>query len=156
MLFTKIDEGKMDLRGTGTYWLIKSEPSTWSWDDQVRQGTEPWNGVRNYQARNNLRAMSVGDLCFFYHSVKERTIVGVVEVASPYRLDPTDLDGVFGLVDVKTICALKKPICLDQIKLVPPLQNMALLKQSRLSVQPVSPEEWEIILQLSGDRFLLI
>lgn len=133
-----------------SYWLIKSEPSTWSWADQVAKGTEPWNGVRNYQARNNLKSMKIGDLCFFYHSVKERSIVGIVEVVSDYRLDPTDHDGVFGLVDVKTVRSLVKPVCLDQIKLVPALQNMALLKQSRLSVQPVTCEEWQIILDLAG------
>lgn len=132
-----------------SYWLIKSEPSTWSWADQVTKGTEPWNGVRNYQARNNLKSMKIGDLCFFYHSVKERSIVGIVEVVSDYRLDPTDHDGVFGLVDVKTVRSLAKPVCLDQIKHVPGLQNMALLKQSRLSVQPVTAEEWQIILDLS-------
>ena len=132
-----------------SYWLIKSEPSTWSWADQVAKGTEPWEGVRNYQARNNLKAMKTGDLCFFYHSVKERSIVGIVEVASDYRLDPTDHDGVFGLVDVKTVRPLQKSICLDQIKLVPALQDMALLKQSRLSVQPVTAEEWAVILDLS-------
>ena len=135
-----------------SFWLIKSEPSTWSWADQVAKGTEPWEGVRNYQARNNLKAMKMGDLCFFYHSVKERSIKGIVEVASDYRLDPTDHDGVFGLVDVKTVRPLKKSICLDQIKLVPALQEMALLKQSRLSVQPVTAEEWTVILQLSGDN----
>jgi predicted RNA-binding protein with PUA-like domain len=134
-----------------SFWLIKSEPSTWSWADQVAKGTEPWEGVRNYQARNNLKAMKIGDLCFFYHSVKERSIVGIVEVASDYRLDPTDHDGVFGLVDVKTVRPLKKPIYLDQVKLVPALQEMALLKQSRLSVQPVTKEEWQVILQLSGE-----
>ena len=132
-----------------SYWLIKSEPSTWSWADQVAKGTEPWNGVRNYQARNNLKSMKIGDLCFFYHSVKERSIVGIVEVVSDYRLDPTDHDGVFGLVDVKTVRSLVKPVCLDQIKLVPALQNMALLKQSRLSVQPVTYEEWQVILDLA-------
>lgn len=132
-----------------SYWLIKSEPSTWSWADQVAKGIEPWNGVRNYQARNNLKSMKIGDLCFFYHSVKERSIVGIVEVVSDYRLDPTDHDGVFGLVDVKTVRSLVKPVCLDQIKLVPALQNMALLKQSRLSVQPVTYEEWQVILDLA-------
>ena len=131
------------------YWLIKSEPSTWSWADQVAKGIEPWEGVRNYQARNNLKAMNVGDLCFFYHSMKERAIVGIVEVASDYRLDPTDHDGVFGLVDVKTVRPVKKPVSLDQIKHIPALQAMALLKQSRLSVQPVLPEEWRIIIELS-------
>jgi predicted RNA-binding protein with PUA-like domain len=131
------------------YWLIKSEPSTWSWADQVAKGIEPWEGVRNYQARNNLKAMNVGDLCFFYHSMKERAIVGIVEVASDYRLDPTDHDGVFGLVDVKTVRPVKKPVSLDQIKYIPALQAMALLKQSRLSVQPVLPEEWRIIIELS-------
>lgn len=134
-----------------SFWLIKSEPSTWSWADQVAKGIEPWEGVRNYQARNNLKAMKIGDLCFFYHSVKERSIKGIVEVVSDYRLDPTDHDGVFGLVDVKAVRPLKKPICLDQIKLVPALQEMALLKQSRLSVQPVTAEEWAVILHLSGE-----
>lgn len=134
-----------------SFWLIKSEPSTWSWADQVAKGIEPWEGVRNYQARNNLKAMKIGDLCFFYHSVKERSIKGIVEVVSDYRLDPTDHDGVFGLVDVKAVRPLKKPICLDQIKLVPALQEMELLKQSRLSVQPVTAEEWAVILHLSGE-----
>lgn len=134
-----------------SFWLIKSEPSTWSWADQVAKGIEPWEGVRNYQARNNLKAMKIGDLCFFYHSVKKRSIKGIVEVVSDYRLDPTDHDGVFGLVDVKAVRPLKKPICLDQIKLVPALQEMALLKQSRLSVQPVTAEEWAVILHLSGE-----
>ncbi|MDP4724766.1 MAG: EVE domain-containing protein [Pseudomonadota bacterium] len=134
-----------------SFWLIKSEPSTWSWADQVAKGIEPWEGVRNYQARNNLKAMKIGDLCFFYHSVKERSIKGIVEVVSDYRLDPTDHDGVFGLVDVKAVRPLKKSICLDQIKLVPALQEMALLKQSRLSVQPITAEEWAVILHLSGE-----
>lgn len=131
------------------YWLIKSEPSTWSWQQQVAKGIEPWDGVRNYQARNNLKAMDDGDLCFFYHSVKERCIVGIVEVSGEYRLDPTDPSGVFGLRDMKAVRALPAPVCLDHIKMVPLLNDMALLRQSRLSVQPVLPEEWAIILDLS-------
>ncbi len=131
------------------YWLIKSEPSTWSWEQHAEKGIEPWDGVRNYQARNHLKAMHAGDLCFFYHSVKERRIVGIVEVIGEYRLDPTDPTGVFGLRDMKAIRAVKEPISLDQIKNIPDLNEMALLKQSRLSVQPVSPKEWQCILSLT-------
>ncbi len=131
------------------YWLIKSEPSTWSWEQHIKKGIEPWDGVRNYQARNYLKAMQVGDLCFFYHSVKERRIVGIVEVVGDYRLDPTDSTGVFGLRDMKALRAVKNPVSLDQIKNIPALRKMALLKQSRLSVQPVSPEEWAYILSLA-------
>jgi predicted RNA-binding protein with PUA-like domain len=131
------------------YWLIKSEPSTWSWDDQVKKGTEPWNGVRNFQARNNLKAMRVGDLCFFYHSVKEKRIVGIVEVASDYRLDPTDETGQFGLVDVKAVEALDHPVTLDEIKMQPLLESLPLIKQSRLSVMPVDERSWHHILKMS-------
>lgn len=131
------------------FWLIKSEPETWSFDDQKRVGVEPWNGVRNYLARNNIKAMQIGDLCFFYHSVKERRIVGIVEVVSDYRLDPTDEKGVFGLRDMRYVQTLENPVSLDQIKADSRLQDMVLLKQSRLSVQPVEPHEWEIIMQLS-------
>ncbi len=132
-----------------SFWLIKSEPETWSFTDQKRVEVEPWNGVRNYLARNNIKAMRIGDLCFFYHSVRERRIVGIVEVVSDYRIDPTDEKGVFGLRDMRYVQALENPVSLDQIKTEPRLKDMVLLKQSRLSVQPVEQHEWEIIMQLS-------
>lgn len=128
-----------------SYWLIKSEPETWSFEQQREKGIEPWNGVRNYQARNYLKAMSIGDLCFFYHSVKERRIVGIVEVISDYRLDETDDTHTFGLCDMKYVETFQIPVSLDDIKRDERLQDMVLLKQSRLSVQPVTPMEWKII-----------
>ncbi len=132
------------------YWLVKSEPSTWSWEDHVKKGTEHWDGVRNYQASNNMKSMKKGDLAFFYHSVKEKQIVGIVEVVKEYYPDHTDKTGRFGMVDFKAIKPLNKPVSLAQIKEHPDLQNMALIKQSRLSVMPVSENEWKIICQL-GD-----
>jgi predicted RNA-binding protein with PUA-like domain len=127
------------------YWLVKSEPSTWSWDDQVRDGTTFWDGVRNYQASNNMKAMKKGDLCFFYHSVKEKQIVGIVEVAKEYYPDHTDKSGRFGMVDVKAVKPMKKFVTLADIKAEPRLGNLALVRQSRLSVVPVNDEEWKII-----------
>ncbi len=132
------------------YWLVKSEPSTWSWENHVKKGTEHWDGVRNYQASNNMKSMKKGDLAFFYHSVKEKQIVGIVEVVKEYYPDYTDKTGRFGMVDFKAIKPLNKPVTLAQIKEHPDLQNMALIKQSRLSVMPVSENEWKIICQL-GD-----
>ena len=131
------------------YWLLKSEPSTWSWDDQVRKGIEMWDGVRNYQARNNLMKMKKKDLCFFYHSVFEKKIIGIVEVVKEYYPDPTDKTGKFVVTDVKAKKKLKKAVSLDEIKSIPKLSNMALIKQSRLSVMPLSKVEWNIILQIS-------
>ncbi len=132
------------------YWLVKSEPSTWSWENHVKKGTEHWDGVRNYQASNNMKSMKKGDLAFFYHSVKEKQIVGIVKVVKEYYPDYTDKTGRFGMVDFKAIKPLNKPVTLAQIKEHPDLQNMALIKQSRLSVMPVSENEWKIICQL-GD-----
>ncbi|MEM7173427.1 MAG: EVE domain-containing protein [Pseudomonadota bacterium] len=127
------------------YWLMKSEPSTWSWDDQVKAGTAEWDGVRNYQAANNMKAMALGDRCFFYHSVNEKQVVGVVEVAKLYYPDPTDARGRFGMVDVKALFPMKKPVTLAQIKAEPRLSNLALVRQSRLSVVPVGDKEWALI-----------
>lgn len=127
------------------YWLIKSEPSTWSWEQHLNKGVEPWHGVRNYQASNNMKAMSLGDLAFFYHSVKEKQIVGIVEVVSGYYPDDTDPKGRFGMVDFKAIKSVPVPVTLAQIKEHPDLQEMALIRQSRLSVMPVSAREWAII-----------
>ena len=127
------------------YWLMKSEPGTWSWEDQVRDGVAEWDGVRNHQASNNMKAMSLGDRCFFYHSVSERRIVGIVEVVRLYYPDPTDPSGRFGMVDVKALRPMAEPVTLAAIKTEPLLQNLALVRQSRLSVLPVSNEEWRII-----------
>ena len=133
------------------YWLIKTEPGTWSWNDQTKRGVEPWDGVRNYQARNNLKAMTQGDLCFFYHSGNERRIMGIVSVDSPYRIDPTDETGVFGLVDVKTVQSFVQPVTLFSIKMHPHLSHLALIKQSRLSVMPIDDVAWGTILNMSEE-----
>jgi len=127
------------------YWLFKSEPGAWSWDDQVRDGTAEWDGVRNYQAANNMKAMKVGDRGFFYHSVNEKRIVGIVEVVREYYPDPTDASGRFGMVDVKAVMPVKTPVTLAEIKAEPRLSGLALVRQSRLSVVPVSDEEWRIL-----------
>jgi len=132
------------------YWLLKSEPDTWSWDNQVKEGASMWDGVRNYQARNNLREMKENDLCFFYHSVTERSIVGIVKVVREYYPDPTDQTGRFVVVDVKATKKLKKPVSLDQIKENGKLQDIALVKQSRLSVMPLKKTEWDIIIKMSN------
>ena len=127
------------------YWLMKSEPGTWSWDDQVAAGTDHWDGVRNYQASNNLKAMELGDRAFFYHSVNEKRIVGIVEVAREYYPDPTDASGRFGMVDVKAIRAVERPVTLAEIKAEPRLAELPLLKQSRLSVMPIPDDAWRLI-----------
>lgn len=127
------------------YWLVKSEPSAWSWDDQLRDGTTFWDGVRNYQASNNMKEMKIGDLCFFYHSVKEKQIVGIVEVVKEYYPDHTDESGRFGMVDVKAVKPMEKFVTLADIKAEPRLSELALVRQSRLSVVPVNDEEWKII-----------
>ena len=131
------------------YWLLKSEPSTWSWEDQVKAGVEMWDGVRNYQARNNLMSMKKKDLCFFYHSVSEKSIIGIVEVVKEHYPDPTDKTGRFVVTDVRTKKKLKRAVSLEEIKSTPKLSNMALIKQSRLSVMPLTKNEWEIILKIS-------
>ena len=127
------------------YWLMKSEPGTWSWDDQVAADTDHWDGVRNYQASNNLKAMKLGDRAFFYHSVNEKRIVGIVEVAREYYPDPTDASGRFGMVDVKAIRAVERPVTLAEIKAEPRLAELPLLKQSRLSVMPIPDDAWRLI-----------
>jgi len=134
------------------YWLFKSEPGTWSWDDQVNAGEEgaEWDGVRNYQARNQMRAMRKGERGFFYHSVDSKEIVGVVEVVNEAHPDSTDDTGKWDCVDVKAVAPLKRPVTLAEVKAHPALQEMALVKSMRLSVQPVREEEWAIIMDLSG------
>ena len=132
------------------YWLLISEPDTWSWDKQDKEGASMWDGVRNYQARNNLKEMKKNDLCFFYHSVTERSIVGIVKVVKEYYPDPTDKTGRFVVVDVKAIKKLKNPVSLDQIKENSKLQDIALVKQSRLSVMPLKKTEWDVIIKMSN------
>ena len=132
------------------YWLLKSEPDAWSWNNQVKEGASMWDGVRNYQARNNLKEMKKNDLCFFYHSVTERSIVGIVKVVKEYYPDPTDKTERFVVVDVKATKKLKNPVSLDQIKENNKLKNIALVKQSRLSVMPLKKTEWDIIIKMSN------
>ena len=131
------------------YWLLKSEPDAWSWDNQVKAGASMWDGVRNYQARNNLKEMKKNDLCFFYHSITEKSIIGIVKVVKEYYPDPTDKTDRFVVVDVKATKKLKNPVSLDQIKENNKLKNIALVKQSRLSVMPIKEVEWDEIINLS-------
>jgi predicted RNA-binding protein with PUA-like domain len=134
------------------YWLFKTEAATWSWERQVKKGAhgEPWSGVRNYQAAANMKAMAIGDRGFFYHSVDEKRIVGIVDVIGSYRPDPTDETGKFGLVDVRAVGALPRPVTLAEIKANPALKDMVLVKNSRLSVQPVTAAEWRMICEMAG------
>lgn len=132
------------------YWLIKSEPFKWSWDQQVKKGVEHWDGVRNYQASNNMKAMKIGDQAFFYHSNKGLEIVGIVEVVKEYYPDHTDEKGRFGMVDFKAVKPVPNPVTLKQIKATPELNDMALVRQSRLSVSPVTDKEWKIICKMGG------
>jgi predicted RNA-binding protein with PUA-like domain len=129
------------------HWLMKSDPETWSWQDQVKAGKKgtSWDGVRNHSAKLNLMAMRVGEQAFFYHSGEEREIVGIVEITKLYYPDPTDKSGKFGMVDVRAVEALKTPVTLDAIKQDPRLADMELVKYSRLSVQKVSEGEWNLI-----------
>ena len=134
------------------YWLFKSEPNTWSWDDQVKKGAEGegWDGVRNYQASNNMKAMKIGDLGFFYHSVNEKQIVGIVKVIEEYHPDPTDAKGRFGMVTVEAVKPVVKPVTLADVKAEPRLAKMSLVTSMRLSVQPVTEEEWKIVCEMGG------
>ncbi|SMY07226.1 EVE domain-containing protein [Flavimaricola marinus] len=132
------------------YWLFKSEPDVWGWDAQVAKGDagEEWNGVRNYQARNNMRAMELGDLGFFYHSRTGLEIVGIVEVCALSHPDSTTDDPRWDCVDIKAVRPMVKPVSLDQIKQEPRLADMVLVKNSRLSVQPVTDAEWRVVCEL--------
>ena len=134
------------------YWLFKSEPSTWSWDDQVAKGAEgeEWNGVRNYQARNFMREMKIGDRGFFYHSQSEKAIVGIVEVIAEAHPDSTTDDERWECVDIKAVNPVPSPVTLDDVKAEPRLESMVLLKNSRLSVQPVTADEWAVISGMAG------
>ncbi len=134
------------------FWLVKSEPYKWSSDDQVKKGIEHWDGVRNYQASNNMKAMTIGDQAFFYHSNEGKEIVGIVEVVKEYYPDPTDPKKRFGMVDFKAVKPLKNPVTLADIKQTKSLEGMALLKQMRLSVSPVTKKEWDIILKMGQTK----
>jgi predicted RNA-binding protein with PUA-like domain len=134
------------------YWLLKTEAETFSWDDQVKKGSkgEPWTGVRNFTARNHLKTMKNGDRAFFYHSGDEKQVVGIVEVIRESYPDPTDEKKVFVAVDVKAVEPLPKPVTLAAIKQEPKLAAMALVKYSRLSVQPVTEAEWKLVCRAGG------
>ena len=133
------------------YWLFKSEPNSWSWEDQLKKGEtgEPWDGVRNYQASNNMKNMRLKDLGFFYHSVTEKKIVGIVEIIKEYEPDPTDKSNKFGMVTVKALKTLDKSVSLQDIKESESLTNFIMLRQNRLSVLPVSLKEWNIICKMA-------
>ncbi len=130
------------------YWLVKSEPGTWSWEDQVAAGRTHWDGVRNAQALGNMRRMAVGDEAFFYHSGKERRIVGIVRIVRAFYDDPDDPRS--GLVDVATVAPLKRPVTLAEIKADPAFADLALVRQPRLSVMPVTPDQWHRLLGMGG------
>jgi len=134
------------------YWLFKTEPETFSWEMQKKRGAkgEPWSGVRNFAAAKHMKAMKKGDLGFFYHTGDEKQIVGIVEVIAEYKPDPTDETGKFGLVDVKAVKDLPKPVTLAQVKADPKLKDIVLAREPRLSVQPVTPAEWKHICKLGG------
>ena len=134
------------------YWLFKSEPGAWSWDDQVKAGAAEWDGVRNHQANNNMKAMKKGDKGFFYHSVNEKQIVGIVEVVKEHYPDHTDASGRFGIVDVKALEPVETPVTLADIKAEPKLADLALVKQSRLSVVPVAKAEWKLLCKMAGAK----
>ena len=135
-----------------SFWLFKSEPSTWSWQDQVARGDagEEWDGVRNYQARNFMREMKVGERGFFYHSQKERAVVGTVEVIAEAHPDSKTDDPRWECVDIQAVQSAKRPVTLDEIKDDPRLADMVLVKNSRLSVQPVTEAEWRVVCELAG------
>ena len=132
------------------YWLVKSEPSSYSWDQLVADGQTNWDGVRNAQALNNLRAMQAGDRGFFYHSGERREIVGIVEIIMPFYPDPADKSGKLGMVDVKPLMPVAAKVALPAMRARQELSGMSLLRQSRLSVCPVSPNEWRVICEMAG------
>ncbi|HEY7551662.1 MAG TPA: EVE domain-containing protein [Hyphomicrobiaceae bacterium] len=134
------------------YWLFKSEPETHSWAAQKAFGKKgtAWDGVRNFVARNNMKAMQLGDLGFFYHSGKDKEIVGVVEVCAPAHPDPKDDTGIWQCVDIRAVCDIPKPVTLADAKASPKLADMALVKTARLSVQPVTPQEWVEVCRMGG------
>jgi predicted RNA-binding protein with PUA-like domain len=135
------------------FWILKTEPTVWSWQQQLIKNFTTWDDIRNYQARNYLRTMNIGDLCFFYHTEKERSIVGIVEIVKTAYNDP--LDDNFSVVDVQTKISLNNPVPLSTIKATEELKNLAMLKQPRLSVSPINQEEFNKIIELSNTSFTL-
>ena len=134
------------------YWLLKSEPETWSWEMQKKKGAkgEPWSGVRNHTAKLNMMKMKKGDLGFFYHSNEQKAVVGIVEVIEEFQPDPTDAKGQFGLVVVKAVKDVPKPVTLADAKTNPKLAQMSLVTSFRLSVQPVTDKEWKEVCRMGG------
>jgi predicted RNA-binding protein with PUA-like domain len=132
------------------YWLVKSEPGTWSWEQHAKAGADAWTGVRNHQAKQHLQAMQPGDKVFYYHSGNEKAVVGISEVAQAAYPDPTDASGGFVCVDLKAVAPLKRQVSLAEIKADKALADMVLVKNSRLSVQPVTPEQWARICTMGG------
>jgi len=134
------------------HWLVKSEPATWSWNDQMKAGAKgtAWEGVRNHLAKKHLMAMKKGERAFFYHSGEEKSIVGIVEIIGEYRPDPSDKTKTFGLVDLKAVKPLPQPVTLAECKAEKKLSKMVLLNNSRLSVQPVTDSEWAIVCKMGG------
>ncbi len=132
------------------YWLMKSEPSVYGWDQLVKDKRTSWSGVRNHQASNNMKAMQQGDRAFFYHSNEGLAVVGIMEICKLYYPDPSDEAGKFGMVDVKPVLAMKQPVTMAEIKKNTQLKDMVLVKNSRLSVQPVTAEEWKLVCQMGG------
>ena len=132
------------------YWLLKTEPGDWSWDDQKKKGTEHWDGVRNWRAAANMKKIKVGDLAFFYHTGGERRIVGVVKIVKEYYPDHTDETGRFGMVDVKTVKGLRRPVTLAEVKADKRFAELALVRISRLSVQPVDTKSWNALSEMGG------
>jgi predicted RNA-binding protein with PUA-like domain len=134
------------------YWLIKSEPSAYSWDQLVKDKKTSWTGVRNFQAQANLKAMKAGDRCFFYHSGEGKEIVGIAEVVKTAYPDPTDKEGKSVTVDVKAVEPVKKPVTLAAIKADPKFKELKLVRQSRLSVSPVGDEHWKLLMRMAGGK----
>jgi len=136
------------------YWLFKSEPNAWGWHDQLAKGDagEEWDGVRNYQARNHMREMKLGDLGFFYHSVNEKRVVGIIEVCREIHPDSTTDDPRWECVDIKAVRPIATPVTLEMCKADPRLAEMVLVNNTRLSVQPVSEAEWNVVLELAGEK----
>ncbi len=134
------------------YWLVKSEPGAWSWQDHVKAGITQWDGVRNHQAANHMKAMKKGDCAFLYHSVNEKQIVGILKVVKTYYPDPSDQTKRFGMVDLKALYPLQAPVTLSQIKAERRLAHLALVKQSRLSVMPIDPTSWQLICKMGKTK----
>jgi predicted RNA-binding protein with PUA-like domain len=132
------------------YWLMKSEPSSYAWEQLVKDGKTAWSGVRNYQASNNLKAMKKGDRAFFYHSNEGLAVVGICEIVKEYYPDHTDESGKFGMVDVKPVMPFKTPVTLAEVKSTPELKGILLISHSRLSVMPITPAHWKIICKMGG------